>query len=564
MTLLILLNLSPISRKLCSGRLISRRSKILELPLASPRPYGTNRIRSRHWTCEVLDEFYQSPCHAGITFLDERGTRERISYAELGHRVRRAAAFLQVHGVQPESLVAMTLANDLASVLAMLGTWAAGATVVSVPPSGKRSSEVYTSRFGAVLDAMGCEYMVTDDPAGPAGPLVARISKTALLEPGGVRYAEVPPISAPERALIQFSSGSVAEPKGVVVSSAALTGHLKMLATAFDYGRDGDRIVSWLPLYHDMGLLVVTLAGMVAQVEQLLATPRFFVMHPANWMTLVSQEKATITGAPDFAFRIASRIRYGDDLDLSRVRLCLDGGERVDWQSLADFHDALGRFGLRWESLAPCYGLAEATVGVSMTPLDRGPLRGPMGHTSSGHPFPGVTIHQQDGPVPGSIRLSSPWLFDGYYTRSGYSERPEAIFDTGDAGFRVGDELFVLGRFAEMITVAGRNIFAEDVEAIAYEAGGRNIRGCAAFRNGDRSRFGLLMEADPEMSGTPKELGQHVRSNVADALGVRLAQTVVTARRTIPRTTSGKVQRARARDLYESGTLEPHILAVIR
>jgi acyl-CoA synthetase (AMP-forming)/AMP-acid ligase II len=505
----------------------------------------------------MLESLYCLSGDTGITFLDDQGGRQRISYESLGRQARMAAPLLRARGVRPGSLVAMTLTNDLASMVALLATWAAGATVVSVPPPPRRAQHVYATQFRSVLDVMGCQFMLADDPL--IGPGLTGLSKSALLQADLGEEIAVP---APEHALVQFTSGSIAEPKGVAVTSSALVSHLTMLAKAFDYGRDGDRLSSWLPLYHDMGLLVMIMAALTAGIDQVLATPQSFITRPASWMTTVAREGATITGGPDFAYRIASRVRYEPAIDLSRVRLCLSGGERVDWQSLVGLHDAVGRFGLRFEAFAPCYGLAEATVGLTCTPPDRGPVRGPGGLTSVGHPFPEVDLHLPGGEVPGPIQVSSPWLLDGYYTSRGFIKHTSSILDTGDAGFQCGKEIFVIGRVAEMLTVAGRNVFAEDIEAVAYHAGGRHVRGCAAYRSADQSRFCLLVEADPQLAA-PEGLGRQVLSEVSGALGLRLAYTAVVTSRTIPRTTSGKVQRAQARDAYESGALASSQLAVV-
>jgi fatty-acyl-CoA synthase len=510
----------------------------------------------------VLSEISGLAGRTGITFAGDSGTRQRLSYDALGRLARTAAARLRRHGVTEGSLVAMTLLNDLESVAGMLGTWAAGATVVSVPPPPRSGREVYRSQFRTVLDAMGCEFMLQPGGgAAPVDPSMTHIASPSLLAEGGPQYlAEV----APRHALVQFTSGSIAAPKGVAITGATLADHLRAICAIFDYGRAGDRVLSWLPLYHDMGLLALALAPLVARLDLVLATPQSFILNPASWMTGLSAERATITGAPDFAFRVASRVPYPGGLDLSAVRLCLSGGERVNWQSLVDLHAAVERHGFRWRALSPSYGLAEATVGVTVTPPDCEPRRGPHGQTSVGRPFPGVEIHAPAGPPPGPIRLRSPWLLDGYFTRDGFERHEAELLDTGDAGFLADGDLYVNGRVAEMISAAGRNIYAEDIEAIAYHAGGPRLRGCAAFRSAEGTRFGLLLEAGPQVAGRDAvTLGQQVRSEVSAALGVRLAHTIVATSRTIPRTTSGKVQRSRAREAYETGTLDPNVLAVI-
>lgn len=503
----------------------------------------------------------------GLSFADDEARLE-LSYRDLADLVAVAAERLRRRGVGPDELVAMTLTNDLPSVLAVLGTWASGATVVSLPPPPRRAGSWYARQFGQVLDQMGCTFLIEGE--GPAAGIcgntgMRRIAKLALTEPGHERVAYLE-TAAPATALIQFTSGSIGMPKGVSISSSALAGHLATLIASFQVDGETDRIASWLPLYHDMGFIVMFLMGLAARADQVLTPPSTFATRPASWLTMLDRERATVTAAPDFAYRLAAAVPYSEGLDLSRVRLSISGGERLNWHTLLDFQATAGPMGLRWEAITPSYGLAEGTVGVSNTPVGRGPLRGPGGHVSVGRLMNRVTLQVPAGSNPGPVQLGGDWLFDGYHTKEGFEPvARDEWFDTGDAGFVHDGELYVLGRRDEVLTMAGRNIFAEDVEAVAHEASGPLVRTCAAFRNqAATGRFGLVAEADPRLVrdlDAASELARRIRASVAEVLGTRLAPVLVTRLGVIPRTTSGKVQRAQCRSLLSSGEIGKRLLA---
>lgn len=504
---------------------------------------------------------------SGIAFVTAQA-RVELSYAELTFRAAVAAGRLRRSGVGPGDLVATTITNDLPSVIAILATWYRGATVVSLPPSTRQSRAWHASKFDPVLAAMGCAFLIADeDPqeTASAGAGIRRIAKAALAEPSP-RQVAVIEVAAPGTALIQFTSGSVGTPKGVAISSTALASHLAAGASLAQLDPAVDRVASWLPLYHDFGLISMLLTGLAARAGQVIARPADFAAAPASWLTMVSRERAVLTAAPNFGYRLAAAARYDEPLDLSLVRLCLSGGERVVWQALVDLHAVAGPMGLRWEALRPCYGLAEATVGVTLAPPDRGPVQGPGGYVSAGVPMPGVELRLPENSAHGPVQLRGDCLFSGYYTTAGF--QPVTVgewYDTGDAGFAVDGELYVIGRRDEVLTLAGRNVFAEDVESVTHLAGGGSVRACAAFRSQEMTgRFGLMVEIDPRLvwgAGAARDLAKRIQASVTETLGTRLAPLLVVRLGTIPRTSSGKAQRAQCRSIYAAGEIDRRILA---
>ena len=492
-----------------------------------------------------------------IAFLGADGARDGVGYDAFARRVDTAGARLRAAGVRPGDAVAITLTNTLPSVVAALGVWAAGGTLVSVPPEPHGGGELYADRFGAVLEALDCRARIACGPSALDGRPGMRIPVEALQgEDGG----PLPELETPPTALVQFTSGSLGTPRGAAISSAALAGHLAVIGACYGHDADEDVVATWLPLYHDLGFICFFLAALASRVPQVHADPRSFVMRPASWLTLLHEERATISGGPNFAFRLASRVPYAEGLDLSRVRSLMNAAERITWPDVRGFHEATAGLGLAWEAIMPAYGLAEATVGVTTTvPMSTGPVLGPHDLVGAGTVMPGVTVTAGSEPAP--VRVGGRWLFDGYWTAEGFQPRAGDDFDTGDGGFVHDGQLFVLGRRADVVQVAGHNVFAEDVESVALAAAGAAATSAAAFTwetGGDR--FGLVLEVAPRRAGDAEELAKRVRAAVSDVLGTRLAALAVVRPGVIPRTTSGKVQRGACRELYRSGAVPPRRL----
>ena len=310
-----------------------------------------------------------------------------------------------------------------------------------------------------------------------------------------------------------------------------------------------DRLLSWLPLYHDMGLVAMFLTALCARADLVLMQPSSFAYGPARWLSALSAERATYTAAPDFAYRMAATVPYGPELDLSSVRVALSGGERVSWRTCEGFLRAAEPHGFRPQALTPAYGLAENVVGVS---AQMGiPVQGPGDHVATGRPLPGVSVRAPEGLPAGPLHIRGEHLFKGYYTVDGFDPAPAGDwYDTGDDGFIEDGQVYVVGRRAEVASIAGRNVFAEDIEASVRDTAGLGIATCAAFRMpGAMNQFGLMVEVPPHVVGAPDqiaELGARTRAAVRDAIGVRVQAVVLVRSSAIPRTPSGKVQLATA------------------
>ncbi|GAA1265601.1 fatty acyl-AMP ligase [Sphaerisporangium rubeum] len=505
-----------------------------------------------------------------LTVVD-RNSEVRLGYADLATRAAAAAERLRKAGVEPGTPVAMTISNTLESILSVLGVWMAGGCVVSVPPPPRAAAlQWYRSNFVPVLETIDCRHFVSaEDPADLPMPAKAVAIDSAVLTADPGERRTVPDIAIPDRALVQFTSGSIGAPKGVVIPADRLAGHLAMISDGMGVtDGEGESLVSWLPLYHDMGLVAMFLTGLYGRVDMTIAAPSTFAGKPSNWLTMLSKYRATMTAAPNFAYRLAASVPYDDGLDLSRLRVALSGGERLHWQTLLDFHAVAGPLGFRWEAIRPSYGLAEGIVGSASRPLLHGPVRGPGGHVSVGPLLPGNRARVQAGLEPTPIHLGGEWLLSGYQTAEGFQPRQGEWWDTGDAGFVHDGELYVLGRRNEVISLAGRNIFAEDVEAIGHDVGAGLVASCAAFRDsGGDHRFSVVVEGGKSLTASPEdaaELARKIRATVTELLGTRLTSVRIVRKGSIPVTTSGKVQRAQCRRLHDDGELDRRTLAELR
>jgi len=493
-----------------------------------------------------------------LTFTGSAGEQETVTYHQFATRAATAARRLADQGVHPGDRVATVISTTLGSVTRALAVWMAGATLVSVPPPPRRALQAeYERRFRQVLAAMECQYFIAGKPGAPLAEGMHAIAAGSLHGTEGLPppEAEVPPV-----ALVQFTSGSLGSPKGVAIGRHTLSRHLNMISRCMGCDPAHDVMATWLPFYHDFGLVCFFLTGLCARLRQAHLHPRLFATDPSAWLRLLSAEGGTITGAPHFGFALASRVPYDQDLDLSAVRLALNGGERIHWQDLEDFQKAAQPLGFRWEAQLPVYGLAENTVGATCTLRQHtGPRRGPDGLVSAGRALPGTILACDGTPAaPAGLRLAGQWLFDGYYTADGFQPRTGAEFATGDVGFLLDGEAYVLGRQNEVISAGGRNIFAEDVEAAALHAAKPWAQGCAAFKLATGGqRFGLCVEIGLKDSARAADLAKAVRSAVSGELGTRVAPLLVVIPGAIPRTTSGKVQRGLCRSLYQSGQFSP-------
>ncbi|MGH2907094.1 MAG: AMP-binding protein [Solirubrobacterales bacterium] len=509
----------------------------------------------------------------GITFVDADGDRMVLTYDELAWRAASAGSHLQELGVVAGDRVAITIENNWQSVSLVLGVWTVGASIISLPPPRHGGMQLYEQGGSAALRSLGCKRIF-------GSRTLAR-----LLGPGsevtdinGIDFFRkvVPPDTRVEGdALIQFTSGSTASPKGVVLSAETLSGHVSNFMDHCGLEPENDRGVSWLPLCHDMGLVGCLLPGLVGRGDMILVDPRWFIRNPASWMELCAEQRATLTAGPDFAFRIAAKVDGFARLEgrLDNLNICLTGAEKVSWETMTTFAEVFEDRGFAREALMPAYGMAEATLGVSFTEMGRGPRRGKRG-VALGEPMPGVEVELVDGDgsridedgVEGTVRLKSPWLLDHYLTPEGEFDPRDANgwFVTKDIAVWDEGELVVLGRSDETVIVGGRNVFAEDLEEIAVGAAGGMALLAAAFRpSREEQSLDLVLEVVPSPDFDAQAVARAVRASAVEALDFRPSTIAIVAPAGIPRTTSGKPRRSRCREMLANREWTDETLLVV-
>lgn len=390
---------------------------------------------------------------------------------------------------------------------------------------------------------------------------------------------------------IQFSSGSTSQPKGIVATQASLSANCKAIIQEGLQVRDGDRAVSWLPLYHDMGLVGFFIAPLYSQLSIDFLSPTDFARRPGTWLKLISANKGTLSYSPSFGYELCVRRYRGEALDLASWRAAGIGGDMVRADALDLFSETFAASGFRKTAFVASYGLAESTLAVSFAPLDTGLNTDRVDvarmqaseravpasdltregadrwFVSCGKPLPSaeLKIVGADGQIlglrqVGRILIRSASLAMGYF-RADQELQPltdeDGWLDTGDLGYWLGEEIVVTGRSKDMILSNGRNIWPQDIEWVAQKVGGRTVARSAAFEireKDDASRIVLLVECRAQEPDVREALTRDIAAAARSMAGAAVSVELVSIK-TLPVTSSGKLSRAAARAAYTSGSI---------
>lgn len=534
-----------------------------------------------------------------ILLVDRETSPEPIAFGALRAEATAVAAGLVRAGVRPGEAVAIMLPTGREFFAAFYGALYAQAIPVPLyPPARPGQIESHLRRVAGILANCEARVLLTFDRARRLAHLLRSLNTkletivtiAEISEPQAAFSA--PSVQPTDTAFLQYTSGSTGQPKGVVLTHANVLSNLHAMQRATGV-TSADRFVSWLPLYHDMGLIGACFGALVLGFPLVLMSPLAFLSHPVRWLRSIDRHRATITAAPNFAYEVCvNKIDATEliGLDLSSVRLAFNGAETVSPLTVERFAERFAPYGLRRRALMPVYGLAECALGLTFPPVERGPLidridrhtflrsgfakstdgaePAPLSIVSCGRPLPGHSIRIVDSagtPLP--ERTQGRIEFQGPSATSGYFRNPQETarvfdgkwLDTGDLGYLANGELYVTGRAKDIIIRGGHNIHPQELEEAVAQLPGVRKGGVVAFPAVDRrsgtERIVVLVETREERAPARAELVFRVNRLAVDLIGLPVDEVVLAPPRTVLKTSSGKIRRAACREAYERGEL---------
>jgi len=542
----------------------------------------------------------RQPDRLSVFMYDEQAEIS-LSYRAIWEGASRYALQLAEAGLAPGQTVAIMLPTSKDYLFCFYGTLLAGGIPVPLyPPARLTTIEDHMTRHVGILKSCGAALMVTVPEAKPLAWLLrAQVeSLRAVLVPADFSKMSTGsgPDFAPVRgsggqiAFLQYTSGSTGQPKGVVLTHANLLANVRAMGRAVRAGAE-DVFVSWLPLYHDMGLIGGCFATMYLGFPVVLMSPLAFLSRPSSWLRAIHRHGGTISGGPNFSYELCLRRIQEDELqglDLSSWRFAFNGAEPVSPDTLNAFAERFSKYGLGKNVLSPVYGLAEASVGLAFTPpgepwtvdlLDRERLAsdGEAVPAREGDPAPlkivacGRVLADHDLRIVDAAGFELPdraegqLQFKGPSATSGYYRNPEAtrgLFDghwvnTGDRAYLSEGALYITGREKDVIIRGGRNISPYELEEAVGDLPGVR-RGCVAvFGSQDRAsateRVVVLAETRGEDAAQHQALKRKINDLALSLLGGPVDDIVLAPPHTVPKTSSGKIRRVAAREYYERG-----------
>jgi fatty-acyl-CoA synthase len=521
----------------------------------------------------------------------------RRTWAEVHEQARRVAGSLIEGGLRRGSAVAVLAGAPALIAPTVQAVWLSGGSVTMLhQPTPRTDLAEWAEDTVKVLRMIGSELVLLGEPFDQLAPVLTEhgigfrmITDLFDGEPAG----EPVETDEDDLALLQLTSGSTAEPKAVRITYGNLYSNVKAMVDRAEFVFAEDVMVSWLPTFHDMGMVGFLTVPMTFGVELVKITPVEFLSGPLIWPRLITKYRATTTAAPNFAYAIVGRRMNGvddEEFDLSTLRIALNGAEPIDETAVRTFTDAGARFGMPPECVFPAYGMAEATLAVSFAPLFTGltldvveadpleaedravpvpegdPRRGTDDVRSFavlGRPLEGLEakITGEGGRVlgereVGEIQLRGEAVTPGYFTVDGTvdAQDAEGWLATGDLGYLVDGQIVICGRRKDVIIMGGRNIYPTDIERAATSVEGVRAGNAVAVRidaGTTRERFAVVLESklhgDEEAERT---LAKEVSARVRDAVDMRPYSVVVLPTGSLPKTPSGKVKRAATATQY--------------
>jgi fatty-acyl-CoA synthase len=534
---------------------------------------------------------------SGMRFLGFGGEDRYFTYQQLYAEAWRRAAHLSSHGLKKGDRLALMMVEAHEFVMSFLGCALAGVIPSPLsPPMATKGGDHFLSTAARIIEDAGAKMLLTTESSKPFAEQVlqrasvdTRLATTEIAFAGDPPRFDAPRILPEDICFLQYTSGSTTAPRGVMVTHANLMANITTFLGPHGLnGGPGDVAVSWLPLYHDMGLIGFILGPLVYIGPAVIIPTTSFARDPRVWLKAMDKYRGTISYAPNFAYaQVIKRLRDQDleTMDLSCWRVAGCGAEPIHVPTLMSFAERLAPAGFRAEAFMPSYGLAESTLAVSIYPHNRGPRidridpealkRGSArpapeknGEASAliscGYPLPDhqVAIVNEEGKTLPEREIGE-ILVQGPSVTKGYFENPEATaatwrdgwLRTGDLGYLADGELFVCGRSKELIIIRGANYYPQDIELAVRDLPGVKRGNVVAFsvNEGGEERLVILAEADPREG---EALRQAIAVRVRETSGLDVYRVALIPAGALLRTTSGKLQRRKMKDLYERGELQ--------
>ena len=546
---------------------------------------------------EMLDWHVAAHGERTHIVLSEETGEEVLSYQTLRQGAQALAAGLQSHDLQPGQTVAIMLPTSREYFYSFYGVLLAGGIPVPIyPPARLSQIEDHLRRHAGILNNAAATLLITVPEARPLAQLLKSfvaslrtVTTAQELSTSGtelVRHVG----KAADIAMLQYTSGSTGNPKGVVLTHANLLANIRAMGQAAQADAS-DVFVSWLPLYHDMGLIGAWLGSLYHAIPLVVMSPLTFLARPERWLWAIHRHRGTLSAAPNFAYELCLR-RIADHaiegLDLSSWRMAFNGAEPVSPDTIHNFQQRFGRYGLRLDAPTPVYGLAESAVGLAFPPPGRGPIidriqrepfmRGGLAlpaaedvadalrFVACGQPLPGHAIrivdssgHELGEREEGRLEFRGPSVTFGYFHNPEQTSRMfhDGWLDSGDLAYTVAGDIYLTSRIKDIIIRAGRNIYPYELEeAVGNTAGIR--KGCVAvFGSPDPAtgteRLVVLAETRITEAAALNKLREQIIALAMSLVGEPPDDVVLAAPHSVLKTSSGKIRRAASRELYEKG-----------
>lgn len=549
---------------------------------------------------EVLDwHVQQHPNRPHIYLYGDADEPETISYKALNDGAYAVAAALQTLGLLPGQSVAIMLPTSREYLHCFVGIMLAGGIPVPIyPPLRPSQLEDHLRRHAQILNNAASVLLITVPEAKPIARLLQtqvaglRDILTAAELNNASRSFSRPLVKADDIAFLQYTSGSTGTPKGVILSHADLLANIRAMGEAVQ-ADSRDVFVSWLPLYHDMGLIGAWLGSLYFAMPLALMSPLAFLTRPRRWLWLVHKHHGTLTAAPNFAYALCLKKLQDTDidgLDLSSLRIAFNGAEPVSPNTLRRFAERFADFGLHRQALTPVYGLAESAVGLAFPPLGRGPLidtvqrerfmasgearpvherqTDALEFAACGRPLPGYEVRIIDSSgLELPERREGRLQFRGPSATRGYMNNPEATarlrdgtwLNTGDLAYMAGGDIFLTGRVKDVIIRGGRNIYPHELEEAVGNLPDVRKGAVAAIGITDPAtgteRLVVVAETPKTEPEILQALNDGIQHRCTDLLGIPADKVVLAPPHSVLKTSSGKIRRAAVRELFEQGLL---------